>query len=193
MERLMATTAPFGRGIGMSGEMARLGRFGQHAAHIQNRAANAVGLAAPAAACGQSPRGDIWNMVRRLCCRVTSQPSSLHSCTGPSPKRRPLSPAALNSASTRPKRARHDAQHRIGRVRQRQFAHPAFRAGGRRQFPAGFGIGRGDHQARTGLRRQPRRGRGDSRRTRDDERFPLHGRHSQCISPRPRDAVSSGW
>src|ERR1017187_2447590 len=49
------------------------------------------------------------NMTPRFCAKAASQPSSVHSCTGPSPNRRPLCPATLNSASTRPNFDRHCA------------------------------------------------------------------------------------
>ena len=38
----MAVTAPFGGGVGVGREMQRLGRFHQHAAHIDDGAARAV-------------------------------------------------------------------------------------------------------------------------------------------------------
>ena len=45
------------------------------------------------------------NRLRAFIASVASQPAAVASCTGPSPMRRPLPPAALKTASRRPKRS----------------------------------------------------------------------------------------
>src|SRR5580698_2771108 len=60
-------------------------------------------LPRPADSIGSRPALHIRKVVSKLVSITTRQPSSVHSCTGPSPKRRPLIPTTLTNTSRRPK------------------------------------------------------------------------------------------